>query len=79
MSRRYYHPNQTITVKKYRLSITTNGVVYHDSYEGFRKLESLWQSKIGTLSVVLPDDTTVRLKPTKEGIRLIEDKLTIDN
>ena len=72
MSLRYYHPNQIITVRKHRLSVTNSGTVYHDSPSGFRKLESLWQGKIGILTVILPDGSSIKIKPTKTGLEEVK-------
>ena len=78
MKKRYYYSKQKITVKKFLLSITTNGIVYHCTYHGYIKLDSLWQPKIGILSVSLPDDTTVKLKPTKDRIEEVKEENQVD-
>jgi len=72
-----YFPNMEIKVKGYGLSIMRHGDVYNKSPEGFRKLESLWQNKIGVLSVVLPNNETIQLKPSKKGRSVIEKEATI--
>ena len=80
MSHRYYLPNQEITVQgkkeKYLISIATNGTAYHKQHDGDRRLASLWQGKIGILNVTLPDDTTIQLKPTENGIQIVEKEKT---
>ena len=72
--KRYFFHNQTITIKKFPLSITNHGDVYHNSSEGFRKLDSLWQPKLNALNVVLPNDKTIQLSPSKDGLILREAK-----
>ena len=68
---RSYHKNREITIKgkdrEYSLEVTTGGKFYWTSDEGYRRLETLWQGKLGIMNVVLPDGITVQIKQDKEG------------
>ncbi len=72
--KRYYHPNQEISYNGFKLSITSNGTVYHQSGKGLIKLDSLWLKRTRVLSVSLPDENELLLKHTKEGIKILNDK-----
>jgi len=63
-----YNQNMAIKIGEYKLSITSGFTVYHVG-QGNRKLDSLWQPRIGRLQVVLPNDKTVQLNLTKDGYK----------
>jgi len=63
-----YRPNKSISLKVYTLSVTCNGVVYWDSGKGLRKLDSLWQNRIKTMTVCLPNGTMGKLVLTENGL-----------
>lgn len=74
--KRFYIPNRNIKAKGYTLKITSGGTVYHDDRGTFRRLETMWLKKLRQLSVILPDESEVRLKPMREGgIEVVEQGL----
>ena len=83
MSKRYYFPNKEITVQgmkeKYTLSVTSDGTVYHDSGRGFRKLQALWFPKTQTLSVSLPDESEIKLRPVKGELTVVGEEKKEDD
>ena len=67
-----YYKNRKITIGDYTLEVTTGMTVYHASKRGHVKLDSFMNYKIGKLSVILPNDKTVMIIFTKEGLKLDE-------
>lgn len=73
MKRRYY-PNQEVTAKGFRLSVTTGGTVYQEIGGTLRRLSAIWLPKTRVLCVSLPNGEEARLQPTMKGIVVVEDK-----
>lgn len=72
--KRYYFKNREIDINGFHLSITTNGATYHVDKGTYRRLDAIWFGKLGYLAVTLPDETTVKLRPTAKGIEKIKNE-----
>lgn len=69
--KRYYYPNRTVKTEGYTLEVSTGGTVYYREEGALRTLDSLWLQRIGVLLVTLPNGNMVRLKPGKDGIKVV--------